>query len=497
MRVIQNPQKTLGEVSIENIVFNPKSRDDIDQLLQGLQAIYCDIETRSKLFDRIAKLVPDNVDANTGRPGMELWRVFVLGMLRLNLDWDFDRLVNMVNNHSLIRKMLGHSDWFNGDFPYEVQTVKDNFALLTPEVTNEINLIIVNFGHSLLNKKELNDDGNITLKTRGDSFVVETDVHYPTDINLLYDAMKKSIELVGQLFTELELSDWRQYKHQVNLVKKSFLRAQNAKRTKGDAADEKIKSTHKDYIKMADKLLQRLEQSLVDLSSSKPSNTNIQAKIASIEVFTTHAKRQIDQIQRRVLQGEVIPHEEKVLSIFQPHTEWISKGKAGVPVEFGVKVGIIEDQYQFILHHRVMYQESDAEVAVPMAAAAKAKFLGMNAISYDKGFYSSDNRDELNDVLEHVSLPKKGKLSKKDKAIQTGESYLYATEKHSAVESAINALEIHGLDKCPDHGVTGFSRYVAVAVASRNLQRVGAIVHQRKQSTFIKRERKKRFLKAA
>ncbi len=154
MRIVQNPQTTFGEVNIETIEFNPKSRDDIDQLLKGLQALYCDIETRKTLFDVLSKMIPSDVNANTGRPGMELWRVFVLSILRLNLNWDYDRLVHMANNHSLIRKMLGHSDWTNGDFPYEVQTVKDNFALLTPEILEEINIIIINFGHSLVKKKQ-------------------------------------------------------------------------------------------------------------------------------------------------------------------------------------------------------------------------------------------------------------------------------------------------------------------------------------------------------
>ena len=154
MRVVKHSQTTFGEVSIEDIEFNAKSRDDIDQLLKGLQALYCDLETRSKLFKILEKMTPPDVDTSTGRPGMELWQVFVLAILRLNLNWDYDRLVHMANNHSLIRKMLGHSGWVNGEFFYEVQTLKDNFALLTPEILEEINIIIISFGHSLVKKNK-------------------------------------------------------------------------------------------------------------------------------------------------------------------------------------------------------------------------------------------------------------------------------------------------------------------------------------------------------
>ena len=74
--------------------------------------------------------------------------------------------------------------------------------------------------------------------------------------------------------------------------------------------------------------------------------------------FIDHGWRQIDQIRRRVIEDERIPHEEKVFSVFEEHTEWVSKGKAGVPVELGLRVCVLEDQFGFILHHRVMEQQT-------------------------------------------------------------------------------------------------------------------------------------------
>jgi transposase, IS5 family len=73
-----------------------------------------------------------------------------------------------------------------------------------------------------------------------------------------------------------------------------------------------------------------------------------------LDAYLAHGVRQIDQIRRRVLAGERIPHVEKVFSIFQRHTEWISKGKAGVAVELALRVAISGDQYRFILHRQVM-----------------------------------------------------------------------------------------------------------------------------------------------
>lgn len=202
----------------------------------------------------------------------------------------------------------------------------------------------------------------------------------------------------------------------------------------------------------------------------------------------THANRQIDQIRRRVLQGERIPHNEKVFSLFEPHTEWISKGKAGVPVELGLRVCVMEDSDRFILHHQVMQMCTDDQVAVPMVEETKERFAPLRAVSMDKGFHSPANQAALAERLERVVLPKKGRLSQADKVRESDEEFLRLRHRHSAVESAINALEVHGLDKCPDHGIEGFKRYVALAVLARNIHRLGALLRQQEQE----RERRRR-----
>ena len=76
-------------------------------------------------------MVPANVDANNGRPGMSLWKILVMGVLRLNLNWDYYRLLEMVNQHKTIRQMLGHG-FRDEDEAYNLQTLKDNVSLLTP-----------------------------------------------------------------------------------------------------------------------------------------------------------------------------------------------------------------------------------------------------------------------------------------------------------------------------------------------------------------------------
>ncbi len=92
MRHVRNPQMELGEVRVEDIRINPKSRDDIPALLLGLQHLYSDEESRSRLFALLDEHLLVGVDRTVGRPGMEMWRILVMGVVMQGLGCDYDRL---------------------------------------------------------------------------------------------------------------------------------------------------------------------------------------------------------------------------------------------------------------------------------------------------------------------------------------------------------------------------------------------------------------------
>ena len=141
-----------GASSIAEVALDPTSRDDIPQLLRGLQYLYMTESLREEVFQILDELLPEEVDRTTGRPGMALWRILVMGVLRLNLNWDYDRLGEMVNEHRTIRQILGHGVVDDGA-RYSVQTLKDNVSLLTPEIVDRINQVVVTAGHQLGKKR--------------------------------------------------------------------------------------------------------------------------------------------------------------------------------------------------------------------------------------------------------------------------------------------------------------------------------------------------------
>jgi hypothetical protein len=408
MRKTIGPQIKMGEVDISKIEFDLRSRDEIPKLLLGLQYIYVTPEIRKSVFQVLEEIIPEGTDPNNGCPGMDLWKILVLGTLRLDCNWDYDKLQDIANNHKTLRQMLGHG-FLDDSYRYALQTLKDNVSLFTQEALDKINQLVVKAGHDLSGKKKGDD-----LKGKSDSFVLETDVHYPTDINLLFDAIRKVIALTAQLCSDLDIRGWRQSNYTIKRIKKFFRKARKLKRSNSKKAPKKAKrerliiEAHQAYIDLVGTFLEKAKQTLDIIRKEELGKED---KLQEIEAYIQHAQRQIEQIQRRVIAGEKIPHEEKVFSIFEEHTEWICKGKAGISQELGLKVCILEDQYRFILHYQVMEKQDDSEVAVSMIEQAKEKFPDLTQCSFDKGFYTPDNRVKLSKILDRVIMPKKGRLS--------------------------------------------------------------------------------------
>jgi hypothetical protein len=167
LRKIIETQMKVGEVDISQIRFDLRCRDEIPKLLMGLQHLYCTLELREQVFAILQELIPQGIDPDRGRNGMELWTILVLGTLRLNCNWDYDKHQDIANNHRTLRLMLGHSEFEDEEYSYALQTLKDNVALLTPEILDKINQVVVKTGHNLVKKEDEE------LKCRCDSFVVE------------------------------------------------------------------------------------------------------------------------------------------------------------------------------------------------------------------------------------------------------------------------------------------------------------------------------------
>ncbi len=358
-----------------------------------------------------------------------------------------------VNEHRTVRKFLGHTDiWDHTRYGY--QTMVDHVSLRTPEVLGKVSQLIAEKGHARVRKRtrKRKDGTNGTngadgangrgrrrsddpLRGRCDSFVVKTDVHYPTDVHLLWDAMRCLVRDPGRVAVRLGVSGWRQWQHGSRKLQQHFQQVRQTRR----ARPEPVKA----YLDASRAWVRRAEETVPVLRErGVPIPT-----VRSVESYLKHARRQIHQVDRRLRKGEKIPQSEKGFSIFEEHTRWCVKGKAGVPVELGVPVAVLEDQHGFLLHPRVLWEGGDVDPAVPMIREAQARFPDLCLCSFDRGFPSPSNRITLDELLEHNMLPKKGTLGQADRKREADPTFRKMRRQHPAVESAIHNLEPRGMDR--------------------------------------------------
>ena len=218
MRNVFSPQMSIGQRDIADIKIDVSSRDDIPIILLGLQHIYTTHPLRDAVFKILEEVAPTKIDdeetkvvsINKGRPGMDQWSILVLGSLRVGLNTDYDRILELANQHNTLREMLGLG-CFDSDKRYRLQTLKDNLKLFTPAIMGRISAEVIRAGYQLLDL-----DIHKLIRGRCDSFVLKTNVHFPTDTSLLHDATRILIRLCVKWSLQHALPEWRLHKH--NLV---------------------------------------------------------------------------------------------------------------------------------------------------------------------------------------------------------------------------------------------------------------------------------------
>jgi len=154
MRKRYEIQQSLGTTPIGEVSIYTKSRHELPAILLGLQHIFLDDELRESVLSIVEAAVLKGKQ-RTGRPGMDLWEILVMGVVRLGLDADYDQLEDLANNHKSFRGILGVyvSDGFGPGKEYRIQTLKDNVSLLDEASIGRINALVVQRGHKLVKKK--------------------------------------------------------------------------------------------------------------------------------------------------------------------------------------------------------------------------------------------------------------------------------------------------------------------------------------------------------
>ncbi len=476
-------QLALGAVPIERVEIPTRTRDELPPTLAALQWVFTTAEVSREVFELLENRLLRN-DRSKGRPGMDLWQILVLGVVRLTLDLNYDRLHHVANYDSLVRQLLGQPA-FDTTLQFKLSTLKENVALLSEELLEEINAVIARHSGQVIKKK----DAGLSIKV--DSYAFESNVHFPTDLSLGWDCARKCIELCTRLSQAYDLAGWRKHVNWRSKIKGLARRSARATGSAGKNKATRVETSVKAYLESLYALEEKVLESLEQLSAL-PMNPMLEVSLSELRGYHDLLIHHIFLISDRLLDGRTIAPSEKLYSIFEQHTEWIQKGKAHRRVELGHRLLIASDQYGVIHDYKVMQGSDEAGEVAPLADRLVRK-LGAQRIaslSFDRGFSSVGNRELLEMCLgdTEVVMPKKGKLSPADRERQSQKSWRKLSNRHSVIESVINSLEHHGLDRCPDKGYVAYARYAGLGILAYNLHRIGNhLLKQRRRTGSLAR----------
>lgn len=468
MRKAFSGQQRLDCQGVLGVQLNLACRDEIIPILRALQQVYSRAELRDQILDLVAQDVNQDARDDVGREGMDYWQILVLAAVRLGCNLNYDKLQDLAEQHRALRHIMGLGDWGDeGGFSW--RRIRDNLCQLKPATIEKLSHLIVAEGHRL--------QPEAAKQSRADTFVVETNIHWPTESTLVRDGLRKVIELCVLLAGVLKLGGWRQAAHLFKKVKRVSRTIERISSRKGPQYQERLQREYRKLLQLSGKITQRARQLLQHVEACPELATS--GPVAQLRLFLERTEQVRGTARRRVLEGEQVPNDEKLFSIFESHTQLYKRGKAGQPVQFGRLVLIYEDAVGFITHSYLLSrQEQDKDVVVPQTRIVQERLKGaIEEASFDRGFHTPDNQRELAEIIARPCLLKPGPKQSAEQAQQATVSFRRARQRHAGVESAIGALQAgNGLERSRDRSEVGFERYVALGVLGRNLHTLGKLL---------------------
>ena len=313
-------------------------------------------------------------------------------------------------------------------------------------------------------------------KLRVDTTVVETNIHYPTDSSLLGDGarvlmrtMKKIDKKAGGLKQKI--------RDRMRTVKKRVVAIALAARQTGPQREERRRQQYAELLTVTRRILNQAEGVLQEVEQlGRPRRRRLEPLREILETMAGRVRQVVSQARARVFQG-ITHFPEKIVSVFEPHTEIIRKGKASKPTEFGKLVQVQEAENQIITHYRVFPERpSDQHLLVPAVEEHQRRFGRVpRLVAADAGFYSQANEKKVQEMgVSWVAVPHRSTHSAQRRALQKRRWFRAAQRWRTGSEGRISVLKRrHGLNRCRYRGLTGMERWVGLGVIADNLIQIG------------------------
>jgi len=302
---------------------------------------------------------------------------------------------------------------------------------------------------------------------RIDTTAVETHIHWPTDSSLLVDvfrAIKGDLDKARKL--GVVLLEGRRF--HLGAVRKLGLRITRKGGRKGTSSND-LKPLYKRLIRQVEEVLSTAGAVAKSLQQASPVDGKLAARLIE---FQQLGGQVVFQARRRVILGESVPNEEKLFSVFEPHTELLIRGKAGKPIEFGHMIQIQQGKEKFITDYDVFDKRPAEPALLEPALASHRSLFGSDptCLAADKGYFEQETIQELRKRIDTVSIAKKGSRTAAQIEHEHDPIFRHAQRFRAGVEGSISFLKrVLGLARCFSKGWAHFQSAIGTSIFAHNL----------------------------
>jgi IS5 family transposase len=399
----------------------------------------------------------------TGRPSTPVEVILRLLIVRRLYGWSYAEVEHFVNDSLILRQFCR----LGLDPAPDHTTLLRWAALIQPATLDQLLDYVVALARQL----------KVTRgrKLRVDSTVVQTRVHYPTDSSLLLDGVRTLGRLIRRArpLVQDPLAGVRDaFRTRTRSARRHLQRIHRLARRKGEAAAQEQRTAYAQLCRIARQVMRqaaRVRTALgVDPTAGRPGRL-----AAELDRVRPLLERVIAQAERRVLRGELVPAEEKVVSLVEPHTAIITRHKPGRAVEFGRKLWLAEVDGGIITQARVECgAPPDAPEVVPTLERHRQQFGHLpDLLTGDRGCSTGAVRRQVEAAgVRRVALPHTGPPTAASRQRERQRWFQRGYRWRAGIEGRIGVLQRgYGLDRCPHHGSVGLERWVGLGVLTANL----------------------------
>jgi IS5 family transposase len=408
----------------------------------------------------------------TGRSRLSPSQVLRSLILMRVKNWDYRELRERIADGFTLRQF---TEFYCRRVPKH-QAFNRAFNRLTPQTLEAVNEWVVKVAVDL----GLEDGEQL----RVDTTVVQTNIHHPTDSTLLWDVVRVITRLVGYLGKAAQ----QRLRGFHNRTRAARRRMQEIQRLTPKERQERQIKEYRQLIGIAEEVVKSARKVLESTRKRRSRNLLTELYIGELRKEIDHycklGDRVIDQARRRVLEGEQVPHEEKIFSIFEAHTDLIKRGKILTPVEFGHKVFLAESAQGLITQYEVLEGNPPDERQVEASLERHRKNFrrAPKIYSGDRGFYSEQNEQSCKSQgVRKVCLPQRGgKKTARRTAFEKSPDFKNGQRFRAGIEGTISVLfRGRGMKRCLAEGRQRFGVWVGAAVLANNLMRIADLLDKR------------------